>query len=166
MHLYCIYYLRWFYNNCFNINILWINMCLHTLHVYDKVRMFLFLVIYVCMINRKTCQGFKAQWYECLFIDWDSNRGPLASRQRLPRNERICLCYNTREIECEYQFILICPCYQQLRRLYINQYYFNRPSVFKFIQLLKIENKDDLCKLAIYYQKAYNVRTYTPNNII
>ena len=88
------------------------------------------------------------------------------SRQRLPRNKRICLCCNTREIECEFHFILICPCYQQLRRIYSNQYYFNRPSVFKFIQLLQIENKDDLCKLAIYYQNAYDVRTSTLNNII
>ena len=53
------------------------------------------------------------------------------SGQRLPRNERICLCCNTREIECEYHYILICPCYLQPRRLYVNQYYFNRPCVFK-----------------------------------
>jgi len=37
-------------------------MCAYImLDVYDKVSMFLFLVIYMCMINMKTIQGFKAQ---------------------------------------------------------------------------------------------------------
>ena len=43
-------------------------MCLQMLDVYDKVSMFLFLVIYICMINRKTFQGFLSI-YERLFID-------------------------------------------------------------------------------------------------
>jgi len=47
--------------NKLHINILWINVCLHMLDVYDKGSMFLFLVIYICMINRKTFQGFKAK---------------------------------------------------------------------------------------------------------
>jgi len=50
-----------FITNKFHINTLWINMCLQMLDVYDKVSMFLFLVIYMCMINRKTFQGFKAK---------------------------------------------------------------------------------------------------------
>ena len=34
-------------------------MCLQTLHVYDKVRKFLFLVIYInCKTSRKTFQGY------------------------------------------------------------------------------------------------------------
>ena len=36
-------------------------LCLQTLDVYDKVSVLLFLVIYICMINRKTFQGFKAK---------------------------------------------------------------------------------------------------------
>ena len=61
VHLYCIYYSGRLYDNYFNINILWISMCLQMLDVYDKVSMFQFLVIYICMINRKTFQGFKAK---------------------------------------------------------------------------------------------------------
>jgi len=58
VHLYSIYYLgRLYITNKFHINILWINMCLQMLDVCDKVTMFLFLVIYICM----TFQGFKAK---------------------------------------------------------------------------------------------------------
>lgn len=45
-------------------------------------------------------------------------------------------------IKDEYQFLLVCPVFLDYRnlKLYINQYYYNRLSTFKFTELLKIEN--------------------------
>ena len=58
----------WLYNNYFNINILWINVCLQMLDVYNTIRKFLFLVIYSCMTNLKTFQGYKANLYDmCIY---------------------------------------------------------------------------------------------------
>ena len=41
------------------------------------------------------------------------------SRHRLPRNERYCQCCNTLDIEDEYHFVLVCPCYNNIRKTYI-----------------------------------------------
>lgn len=55
------------------------------------------------------------------------------SRNRIPRNERYCQCCNSGQIEDEYHFIIVCPYYQNLRIVYVKQYYRNNPSMFKFI---------------------------------
>lgn len=87
------------------------------------------------------------------------------SRNRIPRNERYCQCCNSGQIEDEYHFIIVCPYYQNLRIVYVKQYYRNNPSMFKFIQLLKSENKHTLCKLAIFYKRAIEERNFYLNAI-
>jgi hypothetical protein len=80
------------------------------------------------------------------------------SVNRIPRNERYCLCCNSLDIEDEYHFILCCPCYSDLRKTYIKRYYYNKPSVYKLIQLLQTYNKAELYKLAKYLKESSNVR--------
>ena len=84
------------------------------------------------------------------------------SRNRLPRNERYCQCCNTLDIEDEYHFILICPCYNDIRMIYIKKYFYVRPSMFKFTQLLQTQNKFLLLKLARYIKESLLIR----NNIM
>ena len=84
------------------------------------------------------------------------------SRNRLPRNERYCQCCNTLDIEDEYHFILICPCYIDSRMIYIKKYFYVRPSMFKFTQLLQTQNKFLLLKLARYIKESLLIR----NNIM
>jgi hypothetical protein len=46
------------------------------------------------------------------------------------RKNRCCrVCVNT--IEDEYHFILVCPLFAELRRKFIKEYYYKRPSMFK-----------------------------------
>ena len=73
--------------------------------------------------------------------------------QNIPREERICEKCSLHEIEDEFHFIFICPCYKDLRVRYISKYYYTRPSMFKLVQLLSIRNKKKLCNLGkfIYY---------------
>ena len=78
--------------------------------------------------------------------------------QNVAREQRKCLCCDLNDIEDEYYFILICPLYNDLRNLYIPKYYTTRPSVFKFINLLNIEKKSILNKLAIYCIKSFKLR--------
>jgi hypothetical protein len=42
---------------------------------------------------------------------------------------------------------LVCPCYDNFRKMYIKKYYFEKPFTCKLIQLLSTENVTDLCKL-------------------
>ena len=75
--------------------------------------------------------------------------------KNMPRDQRICpMCKlhfgkNT-DMEDEYHFILICPTYRGLRKKIIEKYYWNNPSVYKFVQLLSANNVRDLCNLGKY----------------
>jgi hypothetical protein len=76
----------------------------------------------------------------------------------IARQERKCRVCNTNDIEDEYHFILICPQYELLRKTYIKRCYYNKPSMYKFIDLLKSSNIQVLNKLAIYCNKAFDIR--------
>ena len=49
--------------------------------------------------------------------------------------------YSSNDIEDEYHFVCICPCNSVLRTKYINKCYYVKPSVYKYLQLLKILTK-------------------------
>ena len=77
---------------------------------------------------------------------------------RIPRNERHCIYCNLHDLEDEYHFIIICPCYNDLRRKYIKTYYYARPSVYKFLDLLNSTNKALITNLALYIKLASSHR--------
>ena len=47
----------------------------------------------------------------------------------------------------KYHFIIECLCHQNLREIHIKRYYYVKPSMRKFIHLMKIENPATLLKL-------------------
>ena len=51
----------------------------------------------------------------------------------LERNQRVCSMCNSNDIEDEFHFILQCPAYNDLRKKFLKQRYYNRPSVFKLL---------------------------------
>jgi len=75
-----------------------------------------------------------------------------------PRNERYCIYCSSNDIEDEYHFVCICPCYSVLRSKYINKCYYVKPSVYKYLQLLKSTNKIELIKLSLYFKHALQMR--------
>lgn len=80
------------------------------------------------------------------------------ARNRIPRNERYCTYCNTNDIEDEYHFVCVCPCYINIRQTYLKPYYYRRPSVYKYLELLKTSNKKILFKLANYMKNALYYR--------
>lgn len=84
-------------------------------------------------------------------------------QNRIPRNERYCLCCNTLDIEDEYHFMLICPCYEEIRKKYIKRYHQYRPSMFKFIELITSTKKAVLLNLAKYIKEAIAIRSTIVN---
>ena len=79
-------------------------------------------------------------------------------RHRIPRDERYCFHCKSKDIEDEFHFIIICPCYETLRRKYITEYYYKRPSMAKFIELLQSDNNKCLLNLSIYIKNALSIR--------
>jgi len=51
----------------------------------------------------------------------------------IARQERYCLCCNTTDIEDEFHFVCICSTFVDLRKKYIKKYYYNNPSVIKYV---------------------------------
>lgn len=58
---------------------------------------------------------------------------------RIERSLHYCTKCNTRDIEDEYHFIMVCPAFNLE---FIKAYYYRRPSVFKFIELMGTSNKN------------------------
>ena len=80
------------------------------------------------------------------------------SNNRIAREDRYCTFCNSRDIEDEYHVMLICPCYNDIRRKYIKTYYFKRPSVYKFLSLMKTCSKEEVVKLAVFVKEALLIR--------
>ena len=74
------------------------------------------------------------------------------------RRDRICTLCNSSDIEDEFHFILKRPIYNNLRVNYIKNYYYRRPSVFKLVQLLSVNNVKIINNLGKYLYLASNRR--------
>ena len=79
-------------------------------------------------------------------------------RNRIDRNERLCQICNCGDIEDEYHFIIICSKYSDIRKKYIAKYYLQRPSMYKFLELLSNKNHKILDNLAIFIKHALQIR--------
>ena len=67
-------------------------------------------------------------------------------RPPIPRQDRMCnVCHKLGD---EYHFLLECLSFQELRKRSIPKYYWNRPSMYKCVDLLRSNNKKVLKNLA------------------
>ena len=69
------------------------------------------------------------------------------------QTNRLCPICHT-DIEDEFHFILKCPMYNDLRKLYIKPFYYERPSVFKLILLFITVNLKEICNLGRFSLRA------------
>lgn len=76
------------------------------------------------------------------------------------REIRLCSNCNTGQIEDEFHFILACTLYSDLRQAYIKRYYWTKPSTFKLIQLMGMQNIRQLRNFGIlvFLKKATHRR--------
>ena len=75
---------------------------------------------------------------------------------RIPVDERKCtLC---EVLEDEYHFVLECSIYTELRNKYIPKYFWRRPSMFKFIELMNTSNMKILRNQSIFIYHAFKCR--------
>jgi hypothetical protein len=80
------------------------------------------------------------------------------ARNHIVREERYCLCCNERDLEDEYHFVCVCPCFNATRRKYLKRLYYVNPSVHKFISLITSNNKNELVKLSLFVKEALSIR--------
>ena len=71
--------------------------------------------------------------------------------------KRFCTLCHTGEVGDEYHYVLICPIFLEARKQFIQKYYYSRPSVFKFLELINSENKIILVKLAKFLKIVFSI---------
>ena len=71
---------------------------------------------------------------------------------------RLCTFCNIGNVEDEYHFLLECPCYYELRILYLPKYFYHNPSKIKFVNLLCTKNKSLLKKICLFLERALKMR--------
>ncbi len=65
-------------------------------------------------------------------------------------------CAKCEKLDDEYHFVIECQIHSTLRKKYIPNYYWRRPSMSKYLELMKCENEKVINKLAVYTYKAFN----------
>lgn len=76
---------------------------------------------------------------------------------RIPVDERKCV--NCNILEDEFHFVIECNMYTDLRIKYIPKYYWERPSMYKFVELVNTTNIKLLRNLSVYVCQAFKCRT-------
>ena len=76
--------------------------------------------------------------------------------RRIPVNERKCTICQV--VEDEFHFLIECPLYTELRRKYIPNYYYRRPSMLKLVELINTHNSRLLKKLGSFIYHAFKTR--------
>ncbi len=65
------------------------------------------------------------------------------AKPQIQYTDRRCTLCDSGDIEDEYHIILLCDYFSDIRTKYIKQYYYRRPSMQKFIDLMNTSNKRD-----------------------
>lgn len=82
--------------------------------------------------------------------------GRWAKPESIPVHQRLCLTCNL--LEDEFHFVLQCNRYNILRSHYINSYFYLRPNMHKFIELMTSTNENTIKNLALYVKHAFKER--------
>ena len=80
------------------------------------------------------------------------------SQNRTERAFRYCTICNSRDIEDEYHFIIVCSEYEHIRKKYIKHYYYRHPSMIKFVELMSSSNHNTIYKISKYVYEALTHR--------
>ena len=74
----------------------------------------------------------------------------------IPYTERKCTLCEKNDIGDEFHYLQICPTFDTERKTLIKPYYFRRPNILKFRELLNTRNKNVLLKLSKFVQTIMN----------
>ena len=122
---------------------------------YRSIALFRFQP-YLEIINiQKFCQAFSKLRMSSHRLEIEAGRWvrPI----RIPIAQRKCSVCNV--IEDEFHFVLECQLYNDLRKTYIPKYYWRRPSMSKFVELLNSENRRYIRKLGSFIHQVFKLRS-------
>ena len=74
----------------------------------------------------------------------------------IPFNDRKCSFCNV--LEDEYHFVIQCQVFSELRQQFIPKYFWEHPSMYKFLELMNSDNTNLIRGLGNYVNKAFMLR--------
>ena len=74
----------------------------------------------------------------------------------IPYTERKCNLCESNDIGDEFHFLLICPTFATERKSLLKPYYFRRPNIIKYKELLNTRNKKVLLNLSKFVKSIMN----------
>ena len=82
-------------------------------------------------------------------------------KDKIPYHERTCSLCNVHDVQDEYHIALICKYFKEAREKYIKQYYYNRPSMMKFIKLMNTHNSKERFRFMLYLKIVFKLYAET-----
>ncbi len=73
----------------------------------------------------------------------------------IPRELRTCNLCPSNSLGDEFHYLFECSHLVNIRKLYLDKFFYEHPSALKFEKLMNHSNKDILLKLAIFCKKYY-----------
>ena len=65
-------------------------------------------------------------------------------------SERVCTLCDLGDVGDEFHYLLKCPFFQNQRKMYLDKYYYKRPNMIKFKELLQLQNTSKLSRLCSF----------------
>ena len=78
-------------------------------------------------------------------------------KDKIPHHEITCSLCNIHDVQDEYHFALICEYFKEVSEKYVKQYYYNRPSMMKFIELMNTHNSKERFKFMLFSKLFLNI---------
>ena len=79
----------------------------------------------------------------------------------IPYHERTCTLCNKHDIQDEYHVALICEYFKNIREKYIKPYYYTRPSMIKFIELMNTPNSKERFRMMLFLKIVFKLYAET-----
>ena len=78
-------------------------------------------------------------------------------KPKLQYEIRKCTLCDSEDIEDEYHVTPVCQQFKDLRTKYIKKYYYTRPSMLKFIELMHVNTKREQFKLMLFFKYMFKM---------
>ena len=78
-------------------------------------------------------------------------------KPNVPYNERRCTLCNNPDVQEEFHNTLCCTKFDSLRVKHIKPYYYRRPSMLKFVELMSTENRRDIHRLMVFLKLTFKL---------
>ena len=80
---------------------------------------------------------------------------------KVPYTQRTCTLCNSNDIEDEYHVTLVCEYFRDSRKKYMKPFYYQRPNMMKFLDLMTSVSKKDRFRLMLYLNVVFKMYAET-----